>query len=92
MNNPHTSSPVFDTVLSLLRSALWGESFQASPDTDWNAVNKELKQQAVMHLPVDILCKENPAQKNNLYQLCCQMSDALVQNYAVTARGLQSTA
>ena len=63
MNNPHTSSPVFDTVLSLLRSALWGESFQASPDTDWNAVNKELKQQAVMHLPVDILCKENPAQK-----------------------------
>lgn len=72
MNNvsvPHTSSPVFDTVLSLLRSAIWGESrfpFHAPEDTDWEAVYKELKMQTVQHLPVDILAREDP-QKKQLY-------------------------
>ena len=60
-----TSSPVYDTVLALLRSSLWGEArfpFHAPENTDWDAVYRELRQQTVQNLPVDLLCRENPAQ------------------------------
>lgn len=66
-NTPRTSSPVFDTVLSLLRSAIWGENrfpFQAAEDTDWEAVYQELRMQTVQHLPVDLLAREDPERKS----------------------------
>lgn len=69
LQTPSTSSPIFDTVLALLRSSLWGEArfpFHAPADTDWEAVYKELQMQTVQHLPVDILVREDP-QRKGLY-------------------------
>ena len=38
---------ISQVVLSLLRSALWGEKISCPADTDWEAVTKELRMQAV---------------------------------------------
>lgn len=68
----HTSSPIFDTVLALLRSAIWGETrfpFRADKDTDWEAVYRELRMQTVHHLPVDLLAREDPERKS-IYTQC----------------------
>lgn len=51
------------TVLALLRSALWGQKrfpFLPEPGTDWAAVYTELKHQTVQHLPVDLLVSADP--------------------------------
>lgn len=63
---PSVGTPVFDTVLALLRSAIWGESlfpFQPSAETDWEAVYNELCQQTVQHLPAEILVREDLRRK-----------------------------
>lgn len=39
---------VSQTVLALLRGALWGEEAVYPADTDWQAVTKELQAQAIM--------------------------------------------
>lgn len=39
---------ISQVVLSLLRSALWGEKISCPADTDWEAVTKELRMQAVL--------------------------------------------
>lgn len=54
---------VKDTVLALLRSALWGQErfpFQPDSGTDWSAVYTELCHQTVQHLPVDLLVSADP--------------------------------
>lgn len=54
---------VKQTVLALLRAALWGQErfpFQPEPDTDWDAVYTELQHQTVQHLPVDLLVASDP--------------------------------
>lgn len=64
---PETSSPVFDAVLSLLRSAVWGEDrfpFHAPVGTDWESVYQELRLQTVQCLPTDLLCREDPENKS----------------------------
>lgn len=63
---PSVGTPVFDTVLALLRSAIWGESlfpFQPSAETDWEAVYNESCQQTVQHLPAEILVREDLRRK-----------------------------
>lgn len=63
-----TGSPVFDQVLSLLRSALWGEErfpYQAPQDVSWGEITRELKQQTVQFLPIDLLARENPAKSQH---------------------------
>lgn len=58
-----TESTVYNQVLAILRSALWGEErfpYQAPQDADWNEIYKELKQQTVQNLPLDLLVRENP--------------------------------
>lgn len=60
-----TDSAVYNQVLSLLRSALWGEArfpYQAPQEADWGEIYKELKHHAVQYLPIDLLVRENPAQ------------------------------
>jgi len=56
-------SPLYDQVLALLRSALWGEErfpYRAAEGIDWIEIYQELKQQTVHHIPVDLLARENP--------------------------------
>lgn len=58
-----TGSPVYDQVLALLRAALWGEErfpYQASQDTEWKDIIRELKNQTVQYLVIDLLTRENP--------------------------------
>lgn len=58
-----TGSPVYDQVLALLRSALWGEErfpYQAPQDAEWGDIIRELKNQTVQFLVVDLLVRENP--------------------------------
>lgn len=58
-----TSSPVYDQVLSLLRSALWGEErfpYQPPQDVEWADIIQELKTQAIQYLAIDLLIRENP--------------------------------
>ncbi len=58
-----TGSPVYDQVLALLRSALWGEErfpYQAPQDVEWKDILKELKNQTVQFLVVDLLARERP--------------------------------
>ena len=58
-----TGSPVYDRMLSLLRSALWGEErfpYQAAADVEWKDIIQELKNQTVQFLVVDLLIRENP--------------------------------
>ncbi len=60
-----TDSAVYNDVLSLLRSGLWGEErfpWQGLKATDWDEVYKELRQQAVQFFPINILARENPSQ------------------------------
>ena len=63
-----TGSPVYDQVLALLRSALWGEErfpYQAPQDTEWKDIIRELKNQAVQYLVIDLLARENPGKANH---------------------------
>lgn len=63
-----TGSPVYDQVLSLLRSSLWGEErfpYQAPQDVSWKEITRELKQQTVQFLPIDLLARENPAKSQH---------------------------
>lgn len=63
-----TDSPVFNQMLSLLRSALWGEErfpYQAPQDVNWAAIITELKHQTVQYLPIDLLIRENPSQSQH---------------------------
>lgn len=39
---------ISQTAIALLRSALWGDAFSCSADTDWAAVTRELSAQAVL--------------------------------------------
>lgn len=60
---PASQSDLYDVIFPLLRASLWGEDkfpFTAPPNTDWDAVYEELCHQTVQHLPVDILCREDP--------------------------------
>lgn len=67
MHHPETNdlTPLDkQTILALLRSALWGEErFPFSPpgDTNWQAVYTELQHQAIQHLCVDLLATADPA-------------------------------
>ena len=63
-SNDHLTPAVKQTVLALLRSALWGRErfpFSPAPDTDWKAVYTELHLQAVQHLCVDVLASADRA-------------------------------
>ena len=69
MKTPTLDNPIFDTVLSFLRTSLWGpERFppHLPEHPNWNEVYEELRQQAVPHLCVDFLAQGNPEQ-NMLY-------------------------
>ena len=60
-----TDSTVYNQVLALLRSALWGEErfpYRAPQDIAWNKVHKELKQHGVQFFPITLLARENPSQ------------------------------
>lgn len=49
---------LYDIIFPLLRTALWGKEtypFSCESDVDWEAVNQELKEQTIHHLPIDIL-------------------------------------
>lgn len=63
-----TGSPVYDQVLAILRSSLWGEErfpYQAPQDVTWKELAKELGQQTVQFLPIDLLARENPGKYQN---------------------------
>lgn len=54
---------VYNQVLSLLRSAIWGEErfpFVCNENMDWEAIYKELKAQSVQCIPLDLLARNNP--------------------------------
>ena len=56
-------APVYDQVLALLRSAMWGEErfpYQAPPDAEWKDIIEELKNQTVQFLVIDLLIRERP--------------------------------
>jgi len=58
-----TGSTVYDQVLALLRSALWGEArfpYQAPQEEEWKDIIQELKNQAVQYLVIDLLIRERP--------------------------------
>lgn len=58
-----TGSPIYDHVLAILRSALWGEArfpYGISQDVELGDVIQELKNQTVQFLAVDLLIRENP--------------------------------
>ena len=58
-----TDSTVYNQVLAILRTVLWGEErfpYQAPQDADWDEIYKELKQQTGQNLPLDLLVRENP--------------------------------
>lgn len=60
-----TDSVIYHQVLSLLRSALWGEErfpYSSPQEINWADVYKELRQQAVQFFPINLLARENPAQ------------------------------
>ena len=74
-------SPVYDQVLALLRSALWGEErfpYQAPQDVEWKDIIQELKNQTVQYLVIDLLIRERPekadgyfaATAKNMMRLC----------------------
>ena len=55
--------PVYDQVLALLRSALWGEArfpYQPPQDVEWKDIIQELKNQTVQYLVIDLLIRERP--------------------------------
>lgn len=55
--------PVYDQVLALLRSAMWGEDrfpYQAPQNEEWEGIIQELKNQAVQFLVIDHLIREMP--------------------------------
>ena len=49
---------ISQVVLSLLRSALWGEKISCPADTDWEAVTKELRMQAVLGVLPGPTCRK----------------------------------
>ena len=74
-SNDHLTPAVKQTVLALLRSALWGRErfpFSPAPDTDWKAVYAELQLQAVQHLCVDVLAS---ADKTNMFYYIQNLSE-----------------
>ena len=51
---------VYEIILPLLRSAIWGEEkfpFTCPADVDWDEVNKELRTQAIHYVPTNILSR-----------------------------------
>lgn len=67
-----TDSAVYNQVLSLLRSSLWGENrfpYHTPEDADWDAIYKEMQHQTVQYLAADLLARENPA-KSQQYVTC----------------------
>lgn len=76
-----TGSTVYDQVLALLRSALWGEArfpYQAPQEEEWKDIIQELKNQAVQYLVIDLLIRERPEKADayfastakNMMRLC----------------------
>lgn len=60
-----TDSEVYNQIMSLLRSSLWGEErfpYQAPKDIDWKMIHKELKNHGLQFFPIHILARENPSQ------------------------------
>ena len=56
-------APVYDQVLAMLRSALWGEErfpYHAPQDAEWKDIIQELKNQTVQFLVIDLLIRERP--------------------------------
>ena len=72
MDNAHLTPAVRQTVLALLRSALWGHPFSPEAGTDWKAVYTELRMQAVHHLCVDALVA---ADKANMFSYIQNLSE-----------------
>lgn len=65
-----TGSAVYDQVLALLRSALWGEArfpYQAPQDAQWKDIIQELKNQTVQYLVIDLLIREQPQKADAYY-------------------------
>lgn len=63
-----TSSPIYDHVLAMLRSALWGEErfpYQIPRDVELGDIIQELKNQTVQFLVVDLLIRENPGKADS---------------------------
>lgn len=63
-----TKNPVYDTIFTLLRTALWGEQrfpmlHSANTAIDWDTVYQELRYQTVQNLPLDFLCRTDPRNK-----------------------------
>ena len=59
-----TDSTVYNQVLAILRTVLWGEErfpYQAPQDADWDEIYKELKAQSVQGLAMDLLSRLNPS-------------------------------
>lgn len=63
-------SPAQQTMLALLRSSLWGDSFcpEFPDDTDWPAVYQELRHQTVEGLVIEDLIRLDPARKGGYFQ------------------------
>lgn len=63
LHNYSTDSAVYNEVLSLLRSSVWGEErfpYSRAEGVDIKEVNAELKHHTVQYLPIDILAREYP--------------------------------
>ena len=59
---------LYETELSLLRSALWGTSFEPPQDLDWEALLTELRGQTVMGIACNADLSAVPEEIRLLFQ------------------------